>query len=129
MWCACLWINIFSRVISPFFLLTYFRILAELLISCPVFQKCNAISDFSIWFNLRFLKCSFLLVSKFLCLSSVHFFCIVYSVLSCFQNTFQDYFPKIKVKPSDWLLDDKTIELILRCVSFKNYILSHLEHW
>ena len=70
MWCACLWINIFSQVISSFFLLTYilisfFNILAVLLISCQVFQKCDAMADWSVWFNLRFLQCSFVLVSKF----------------------------------------------------------------
>ena len=31
-WCACLWINIFSQIISSFFLLTDFNWLAELLI-------------------------------------------------------------------------------------------------
>ena len=24
--------------------------------SCPVFQKCNAMADFSIWFNLKFIN-------------------------------------------------------------------------
>ena len=49
MWCACLWINIISQVISSFFLLTDFNILAELLISCPVFQKRDAMADLSVW--------------------------------------------------------------------------------
>jgi hypothetical protein len=53
----------FAQVISLFFLLTDFNILAELLISCPVFQKCDAMIDLSVWFNLIFLKCSFVLVS------------------------------------------------------------------
>ena len=44
-WCACLWINIFSQVISSFFLFTDFNRLAELLISCLVFQKCDAMAD------------------------------------------------------------------------------------
>ena len=42
------------------------NILAQLLISCPVFQKCDAMADLFVWFNLRFLKCSFVLVSKLL---------------------------------------------------------------
>ena len=36
----------------------------KLLISCPVLQKCDAMADFSIWFNFRFLKHSFVLVSN-----------------------------------------------------------------
>ena len=35
-----------------------FNKVAKLSISCPVFQKCNALADFSIWINFRFLKCS-----------------------------------------------------------------------
>ena len=34
-----------------FFLLTDFNKVAELLILCPVFQKCDAMADFSTWFN------------------------------------------------------------------------------
>ena len=59
MWCEFSWINIFPQIIRSFFLLTDFNRLDELLISCSVFQKCDAKADFSIWFNLRFLKCSF----------------------------------------------------------------------
>ena len=66
MWCACLWINIFSQVISSFFLLTDFNILAVLLIWCPDFQNCDAMTDWSVWFNLRFLKFYFFLISRFL---------------------------------------------------------------
>jgi hypothetical protein len=36
--------------------LTDFNRLGELFISCPVFQKCDAKADLSVWFNLRFLK-------------------------------------------------------------------------
>ena len=79
-WCACLWINIFSQIISSFFLLTDFNKVTELLISCPVFQKCDAMADFSTWFNLTFLKCSFVLVSKFL------FVCPMYTFSHCFQS-------------------------------------------
>ena len=39
-----------------FLLLMDFNKIAELSISCPVFQKCKDMPDFSIWFNLRFLK-------------------------------------------------------------------------
>jgi hypothetical protein len=81
MWWACLWINIFSQIISSFFLLLDFNTLAELLISCPKFQKCNAMADFAVWFNLRFLKCTFVLVSKFL------FICPVYTFYSYFLNS------------------------------------------
>ena len=51
----------------------------ELSISYPVFQKCDAMADFSIWFNLRFLKCSFVLNSKFLSICPIYFYYTVYS--------------------------------------------------
>ena len=59
MWCVCLWVNIFSRIISTFFLMVDFNRLAELLVSCPVFQNCDAMAYFPLWLNLRFLKCYF----------------------------------------------------------------------
>ena len=41
----CLWINNFCQIICSFFLLTDFNRLAELLTSCTVFQKCDAMAD------------------------------------------------------------------------------------
>ena len=79
-WCACLWINIFSQIVSSFFMLTDFNKVADLLISCQVFQTCDAMADFSRWFNLRFLKCSFVLVSKFL------YVCLMYTFSHCLQS-------------------------------------------
>ena len=66
--------RVFSQVISSFFLLTDFNILAELLISCLVFKKCDAMADLSVCFNLRFLKC-FVLMTSYVCLHSVFMKC------------------------------------------------------
>ena len=57
--CACLWLSIFSQITSSLFWLTDFNRIAELSISCPMFQKCDAMADFSVLFNLRFLKENF----------------------------------------------------------------------
>ena len=84
-WCACLWINTFSQIVSSFFLLTGLNRLAELLISCPVFQKCDAMADLSVWFNLRFLKWLHFLWSELL---TVFFELPIFALLSHSQVEF-----------------------------------------
>ena len=67
-----------------------------------MFQKSNAMADFSVWFNLRFQKC-FVLVSKFLFVQCT----LVHTVYSYFVN--------------HWFFQTRTKE------HFKNLRLNHTE--